>query len=144
MKPFEIDAPGRVHGLQLGAGQTEVRGYFGAGCAHIADTPNGVPADFWPDLGVTAFYSASGELFYLAFEHDNVALQGNRLNGMSFAKASSTIEALYHDTVAGHDLASSPSGRIAVMRSERIHDAVGATCIFAEHFIEIWVQPEPV
>lgn len=67
-------------GLSLGAARVKVRSYFGECWADIMDTPNQVPADFWPELGITAFYRKTDALLYLAFEKDNITLCGDRLN----------------------------------------------------------------
>lgn len=140
MEPFEIDTPHGLSGLQIGASRAEVRAYFGKGWESLRDASSNVPADLWRTLGVTAFYTESGKLFYLALERDNVRLKGHRLNAMHFAAACAAVEALFPDTGTNSDLTASPSARLAVLRSEHRPERTGATCLFADGFEDIWME----
>ncbi len=141
MQTYEIDSPEGLRGLKLGASRGRVRSYFGEGREDILDTPNGVPADYWSGLGVTAFFTANDALLYLAFERDNVTWQGKRLNAMPFSEASAAVQALATDAVASDDLTSADSLQIAVHRDGSTQDHTSATCLFVMDFVDAWTEP---
>lgn len=141
MAHFEIHPGQGVSGLALGTARNKVRSYFGDGWASIPDTPNGVPADLWSELGVTAFYRQDDALLYLAFENDSITLRGDRLNAMPFSAASAALRGLAADVAESGDLISSDSTRIAIIRSEGLVDRTAATCVFESDFLDVWIEP---
>ena len=137
---FEVHSVKGVRGLALGTARCKVRPYFGEGWIGIPDTPNGVPADLWSELGFTAFDRKDDALLYLAFEKDKSTLRGNRRNAMPFSAACAAIRGLATDVAESGDLISSASTRIVVIRGEGLVDRTAVTCVFESDFLDVWMK----
>lgn len=64
---LSIEPLNGVKGLPLGSSKATVRSFFSGELKVFRRSPTSVPADYWPDLGVFAYYKADSALEALEF-----------------------------------------------------------------------------
>ena len=92
---FEIEPEVGIHGLALGSTKVTVRQFFRTEPKVFQRTPNDIPADYWADEGVFAYYDGKGTLEALEFASPaDVKLDGTSLTAMSMERATQFLQTL--------------------------------------------------
>jgi hypothetical protein len=83
---FEIVPPQGVRGIKFGSSIEKIRRQFGPGFQPFKRSlDNAVPSDYYPNLGLFAYYKKSGELEAVEFERPiHVMFDGMDLLKVSF------------------------------------------------------------
>ncbi len=132
-----LDPNMALEGLHLGSCKQAVRDFFQGGPQTFQRTPHSNEGDYWPDLGVFAYYDDAEALEALELTAPaRPMLSGHTLTSLPFQKAKQLLQRLDHEVEIDSDGAISKKFGIGLWSGAGAHGAVDAVIRFVPGYYD--------